>query len=65
VLGDTVCLPRISGSGCSNVRTGSGVDAAGLQPRFAEARRQLEVSDMVLMGNLIPRGPAGKQKEAQ
>jgi len=54
VLGDTVCLPRISGSGCSHVRTGSAVDPAGLQPRFAEARRQLEVSDMVLAGNLIP-----------
>jgi hypothetical protein len=47
------------------VRTGSAVDPAGLQPRFAQARRHLEVSDMVLMGNLIPGAPAGEQKEAQ
>jgi len=65
VLGDTVCLPRRSRPGCSNVRTGAAVDGDGLQSRFAEARWQLDVSDMVLMGDLIPRAPAGKQKEAQ
>jgi phosphoglycerol transferase MdoB-like AlkP superfamily enzyme len=65
VLGDTVCLPRISGSGCSDVRTGSAVDPAPLQAHFAGARRQLEVSDMVLMGDLIPLAPVREQKEAQ
>lgn len=65
VLADTVCLPRISGSGCFNVRTGAAVDSRGLQARFGQARRQLEVSDKVLMGDLIPRAPLRKQVEAQ
>jgi lipoteichoic acid synthase len=57
VLGDTVCVTpsaEIAREECRTLTTNAPVPVERLRPRFAEARKRLETSDLLITGNLIP-----------
>jgi lipoteichoic acid synthase len=57
VLADTACVtpsPEFARNECGVVSTGAKLDAAHFDPRYAEARKRLQVSDLILTGDLIP-----------
>jgi lipoteichoic acid synthase len=57
VVADTLCLvpdaTRASRQ-CHDLRTGTPLDPGRFEDRFARARERLEVSDLMIQGNLIP-----------
>ena len=61
VSGNTLCLAGPFGPDsqrCSNTATGAKLNPMLLQERFETARKQLAVSDSILRGDLISRGPS-------
>jgi len=58
IEGRTLCLtPHASSTSaeCRDLETGEILDPARLRARFEEARAQLEISDLIIEGDLIPR----------
>ena len=61
VSGNTLCLAGPFGpesQRCRNTATGAELNPMLLQERFETARKQLAVSDLILRGDLISRGPS-------
>ena len=57
VLGDTVCVTpsaEIAREECRTLTTNAPLPTARFEPHFAEARKRLETSDLILTGDLIP-----------
>lgn len=61
VKGDTLCVTVNASrttSQCRNMKTAETLESARLRGHFDEARARLEISDLILAGNLIPRPEA-------
>jgi phosphoglycerol transferase MdoB-like AlkP superfamily enzyme len=59
VLADTVCVTPTAEIAHEECRTLSGnapLPAEHFKPRFEEARKRLDTSDLIISGNLIPAG---------
>jgi lipoteichoic acid synthase len=57
VLGDTACVTptaEIAQEQCRVLSTNTPLDAGHFHPQFAEARKRLDTSDLILTGDLIP-----------
>jgi lipoteichoic acid synthase len=61
VLGDTVCVTpsaEIAREECRTLTTNASLPVQRFAPRFEEARKRLETSDLILTGDLIPAHPS-------